>query len=90
MTKWFSYDGCSVETHETSEEAKARAEQAMEDWRDDARFDGWDECSLQVCWGRVEEHAEVTSRSKATELDVDPDGAGEVETHGLVRQHEEE
>lgn len=52
MTKWFSFDGESFETHNTEAEAKVEAERAMEWWADDAG-DGWDELSTQVCYGRI-------------------------------------
>lgn len=49
---WFVFDGCSFEIHDTLAKAKAAADSAMDGWSDYAD-EGWDECSTQVCYGRV-------------------------------------
>jgi hypothetical protein len=55
--KFFSYypdDG--FELHETEDEAKARAQYAIDMYRDDA-MEGWAEEVDSVCWGELREYA---------------------------------
>ena len=49
---YFSYDGEDFNMHETEAEAKADAENAMDNWQEDA-YDGWDDSSTQVCYGKI-------------------------------------
>lgn len=82
---WFSYDGESFQIHNTEEEAKALAEEAMQDWSDRAG-DGWDDVSDQVCYGRVT-HAVRVERPEITEENrhLVPAGCEGIEEHYLEK-----
>jgi nucleotide-binding universal stress UspA family protein len=55
---WFSYDPeDGIKFHETPEEAKDRAERALEEARDIAIDDGWETSVTEICWGVVSGHA---------------------------------
>lgn len=82
---WFSFDGESFQTHNTEEEAKASAEDAMQLWADRAG-DGWDDVSDQVCYGKVThavrvEHIEVTEENQH----LVPAGCDAMEDHHLEK-----
>lgn len=68
MKEWFSHDpeGHGLEFHETEAEAKAAAEKALDDYRDDAG-DGWAESVTGVCWGRLFGQIVETERKPAEE-----------------------
>ena len=52
MKRYFSRnDQHEFELHDTLEEAKAAAEQALEDCRDEAIGDGWSESVDDICYG---------------------------------------
>jgi hypothetical protein len=65
---WFCFDGESFETFATETEAKARADESLDDYRDDAA-DGWPEESMNVCWGQVVQNVAVTSERPKSEGD---------------------
>lgn len=77
---WFSYDpGDGFETHDTEAAARERAEKALQYYKDEAAGDGWSDEVTQVCWGKVAQQVEETSRKQRppdSELDcgVDKDG----------------
>jgi hypothetical protein len=77
---WFSYDPCDgFETHDTETAARERAEKALQYEKDEAAGDGWNEEVTQICWGKVAQKVEETSRKQRppdSELDcgVDKDG----------------
>lgn len=78
---WFAFDGESFETFNCEEEAKSHAERAMDDWREDASDNGWDELSTQVCYGRVT-HA-VAVKEVTVEPELMPSGFDGCEEHTL-------
>lgn len=63
---WFGFDGHSFEAFNSEGEARAYAEQAMDDWADDAGDGGWDELSTQVCFGKIT-HSVVATEQVVTE-----------------------
>ena len=77
---WFSYDPADgFETHDTETAARERAEKALQYEKDEAAGDGWNEEVTQICWGKVAQQVEETSRKDRppdSELDcgVDKDG----------------
>ncbi|MCC6415089.1 MAG: hypothetical protein IT582_04185 [Opitutaceae bacterium] len=77
---WFSYDpGDGFETHGTEYAARKRAERALDYYKDEAGSEAWHEEVTQVCWGKVMQQVQETSRKQrppASELDcgVDKDG----------------
>lgn len=86
---WFSFDGIDFATHDTELQARQAAEEAMEQWQDDAD-DGWDECSTKVCYGRVThavrvEPIEITDENRHL---MHPDVTG-LEKHHLEPVEEE-
>ena len=61
---FFSYDHeDGIEFHDTAEQAKARAESALDGDRDYAD-DGWTEEVIWICWGEVKQRVCETSRRK--------------------------
>ena len=86
MTKaeqWFSFDGESFEVHNSEEEARHYAEQAMDTWSDDAS-DGWDPCSTQVCYGKLTHAVRVDTRRVTDESrHLAPANCDAVEEHFL-------
>jgi hypothetical protein len=61
---FFSYDHeDGIEFHDTAEQAKARAEAALDGDRDYAD-DGWNEEVIWICWGEVKQRVCETSRRK--------------------------
>ena len=77
---WFSYDPADgFETHDTETAARERAEKALQYEKDEAAGDVWNEEVTQICWGKVAQQVEETSRKDRppdSELDcgVDKDG----------------
>lgn len=66
---FFSYDHeDGIEFHETAEEAKARAEKALDMDRDVAE-DGWDDNVTDICWGEVKGRVVETMRRPTTPED---------------------
>ena len=66
---FFSYDHeDGIEFHETAEEAKARAEKALDMDRDVAE-DGWDDNVTDICWGEVKGRVVETMRHPTTPED---------------------
>jgi hypothetical protein len=66
---FFSYDHeDGIEFHETAEEAKARAEKALDMDRDFAE-DGWDDNVTDICWGEVKGRVVETMRRPTTPED---------------------
>lgn len=66
---FFSYDHeDGIEFHETAEEAKARAEKALDMDRDEAA-EGWSEEVTQICWGEVRGRVVETERRPVTPED---------------------
>lgn len=60
---WFSYDpGDGFETHDTESEARKRAEDALQYYKDEAPSDGWSEEVTQVCWGKCAQKVELLWR----------------------------
>jgi hypothetical protein len=75
---WFAFDGHSFETFSTEAEAKKHADDAMDDWRDDASDGGWDELSTQVCYGKVTHAVTVTPQDvEEWQVPSDCDGCEE-------------
>lgn len=70
---YFSYDGDYFETHETEQEAREAAEDAIESYRAEAS-DGWPDESMHVSWGRVVQCVRVTEERPSTEEDELPPG----------------
>ena len=66
---FFSYDGVEFETHSTEAEAKAVAENAMENYQDEA-MDGWDDASTDICYGKVT-HGVIVKEIEKTEENKD-------------------
>jgi hypothetical protein len=65
--KWFSYDpAVGFDTHDTEQEAKASAEESLQEYRDHAG-DGWDDDVNHVCWGQVREVSAMTEERIAPE-----------------------
>ena len=56
---WFAFYDQMFELYDTEDKAKAVAEKCLEDCRDEA-VDGWCEESLNICWGKVHQHVEIT------------------------------
>lgn len=73
---WFSYDpGEGFEFHDTADDAKEKAEEALSYYASEAGGDGWDLEVWQVCWGRVLEKAEETMRkSRPAKEQLDENG----------------
>jgi len=71
---YFSYDNeDGIKFHDTAEEAKHRAEAALEANRDYAS-EGWEDTVSDICWGEVNGHVVETMRRPTTpEDDVDYD-----------------
>jgi hypothetical protein len=59
--KWFSVDHQgSFSTHATAEEAKAAAEGALDECRDQAGDEtGWPDETDLICWGEIRERAQA-------------------------------
>jgi len=69
MKKFFSYDpDDGFELHATADEAKERAQGAIDLYREEAS-DGWPEEVDGVCWGEVCQHA--TERDTTAETGQD-------------------
>lgn len=65
--KFFSYDpDDGFELHATEDEAKARAQAAIDLYRDDAA-DGWPEEVDGVCWGALQQRAIEANKRPNTE-----------------------
>lgn len=61
IKRFFSYDGAfTFMRHDTEAEAKEKAEEWLEGYRDDAA-DGWPDEAAGVCWGEVKGWAKITS-----------------------------
>ena len=72
MKKFFSYDpDDGFELHATADEAKERAQGAIDLYREEAS-DGWPEEVDGVCWGEV--------RQQATERDTTAETGQDFET----------
>ncbi len=55
--KFFSYDpDTGINTHETEAEAKAEAENIIQEYRENAD-EGWSEEVSGVCWGEIKQKA---------------------------------
>ncbi len=62
---YFSYDPeDGFELHKTRDEAKKRADDSLELYRDEA-YEGWHEQTCELCWGKLIEKAAVTRCEKA-------------------------
>ena len=84
--QWFSFDGESFGTHETEEEARVCAEEAMDMWSEMALDDGeWCELSVQVCYGRITHAVRVSS-----DPEIRTEDGEECELHDLVPVEEVE
>jgi len=68
--KYFSYDpnGDGFQTHETSEEAKKVAEDALENEREEA-IEEWNEEVTEICWGEIKQHIAETNRRPINDQD---------------------
>ena len=65
--KFYAYEPENgIEYFETEKEAKEKAEEMLEDYRDMA-VDGWDDCVNDLSWGTVNERCYQTSCKKAPE-----------------------
>ena len=70
--KFFSYDPeDSFQLHATEDEAKTRAQNAIDLYRDDAS-DGWAEEVDEVCWGEL--------RQSAMEIEIEPVNNHDIES----------
>lgn len=60
MSVYFVYSADSgFETFATSAEAEAVAEDIINQYREDACDDGWDEDVESVCWGNISQQAKM-------------------------------
>jgi len=67
--RYFSYDPeCGFDTHDTAEEARDEAEEALSCYRDNAG-DGWSEHVENVCWGVILSEVGETERRPRTDED---------------------
>jgi hypothetical protein len=65
---YYSYDfEDGIEFHDTAEEAKQRAESALDASRDHACESGWSDEEWQISWGKVSERAVETKRETPPE-----------------------
>jgi len=63
---FFSYDPENgIEFHETEEQAKKRAQAALDSEQDTAMDDGWGDQVDEICWGVVGQKVVETSREPA-------------------------
>lgn len=70
--RFFSFDGETYTTHETPEEARTFAADAIEFFRREAGIDGeWQDEVARVAWGEIREHAEAQP-DEQSEDDVPP------------------
>jgi len=55
MKRYFSYDpeDCSFEIHDTAENARKRAEDVLESYRDSSCDEGWDEDEVEDYWPEI-------------------------------------
>ncbi len=60
---YFSFDGEEFEIHNTEQEARDCAEDAIANYRDEA-MDGWADESMHVCWGKVTQFVKVTEERR--------------------------
>jgi hypothetical protein len=62
--KYFSYDptGYGFELHETREEAKKAANDALDYEKREAVFGGWDDNVTKICWGELKQWVVITAR----------------------------
>lgn len=81
--QFFSYDGQNFETHNTEQEARDAAEDALEFFRGEAS-DGWDDESMHVCWGRLMQSVQVTKERPAEPDDNMPEGIETYQRRELV------
>jgi len=66
VSRYWSYDGDTVETHDTAAKAQAHAQAGLDSYRDDA-WEGWAEEVECIMWGRVVEQVVETSREEVNE-----------------------
>lgn len=65
---WFAFDGAGFETFDKEEDARKHAHKSLEYHFDNAA-EGWGEESLNICWGEIRQHVEITSSRPRTEED---------------------
>lgn len=51
--RFWSYDGCQIEWHDTEESARTAAEQALAYCREEARDEGWPDWTDSIRWGKT-------------------------------------
>lgn len=65
MTRFWSYDGCTTDLHDTEAEAIRACERALDTFRDDAD-EGWDEATTQIMWGPIAQRVVEANRREHT------------------------
>jgi hypothetical protein len=60
MDRFFSYDGCMYDHHDTAEDARDACLSALDTFREEAGSDGWSEETTSVWWGEVRERVTLT------------------------------
>lgn len=65
MSKWFHMEPDGFDFHDSAEEAKAKAEESLQYFADEAASDGWSDEVERICWGEVKEVVTEVSRKKA-------------------------
>lgn len=82
---WSYSDASGFERHETAEQARAAAEQAL-DWHRDESSDGWAEEDevTRTCWGEIREAVVETARVTVEQAEAkgDEDMAGTLRANG--------
>lgn len=69
---WFSYDHCNgIAFHDTEAEAKARAENYLQQEKDSVPDSGWSPMAVDICWGKVSQKVEMIEDRLATEEEQD-------------------
>lgn len=85
MGRYYVFDGDSFDTYDTLEEAKAKAEDALQWCRDEAP-EGWPPQTEQISYGQVIGEVVETMRRPKDETDIGVDSAIDVITdYALVQ-----
>lgn len=62
--RFWSYNGDMRNTHATAEEARAECQRALDDYRDIAGDEGWQEVVESIAWGPIAERVVETYRDE--------------------------
>lgn len=65
---YFSFDGDNFEIHNTEQEARDCAEDALDYFRVES-VEGWRDESMNICWGKVSQSVRVTEERPVNEDD---------------------